>query len=160
MAPAFALKNAEGEKLALADYRGRPVLMIFYLGTGCTHCMEQLSAFAPMYEKYQEAGIDIVAVSTDSVEGLKFTYQISDDDAENPFPFPLVSDEGLEVFKKYRAYDDFEEMTLHGTFLIDGKGKMRWQDIGFEPFMSAEFLLGECERLLGIEKAVELSGLE
>ena len=38
------------------------------------------------------------------------------------FPFPLVSDEPLSVFKAYRAYDDFEKKPLHGMFLIDGAG--------------------------------------
>ncbi len=46
----------------------------------------------------------------------------------------------MRVFKNYRAYDDFEKMALHGTFLIDGMGKMRWQNIGFEPFMHVKFL--------------------
>ena len=36
-------------------------------------------------------------------------------------PFPLLSDASLEVFKQYRAYDDFEKQPQirHGTFLID-----------------------------------------
>ena len=157
-APSFSLPNADGELVSLADYRGRPVLVIFYLGRGCTHCMEQLTAFSPMQEKYAEAGIDIVAVSTDSPEGLKITYRISTDEAENPFPFPLLSDAEFGMFKEYRAYDDFEKMALHGTFLIDGKGKVRWQEIGPEPFMHPTFLLEECERLLGFDGAMELSG--
>ncbi len=160
VAPGWSLKDAEGKTVSLDDYRGRPVLVIFYLGKGCTHCMEQLNAFAPMQEKYAEAGIEIVAVSTDSPEGLKITYRISDDEAENPFPFSLLSDEGLGTFKEYRAYDDYEAMALHGTFLIDGEGKVRWQDIGFKPFMHPEFLLEESVRLLGFEeaKALRLSG--
>ncbi|MEO8495164.1 MAG: hypothetical protein ABI614_08840, partial [Planctomycetota bacterium] len=47
-----------------------------------------------------------------------------------------------------RAYDDFEKKPLHGTFLIDSHGMVRWQDISFEPFMDADFLLKESQRLL------------
>ena len=39
-------------------------------------------------------------------------------------------------------------MPLHGAFLIDGNGLVRWQDIRFEPFMDAPFLLAESKRLL------------
>ena len=39
---------------------------------------------------------------------------------------------------------------MHGTYLIDGKGRIRWQDISYEPFMEAEFLLAESVRLLGL----------
>ena len=55
------------------------------------------------------------------------------------------------MFKDYRVYDDFEEMALHGTFLIDGQGRIRWHNISFEPFEHAEFLLEECRRLLAFE---------
>ena len=58
------------------------------------------------------------------------------------------SDAKLEAFKAWRAYDDFEKMPLHGTFLVDATGLVRWQDIGFEPFMEPEFLLSEAKRLL------------
>jgi hypothetical protein len=49
-------------------------------------------------------------------------------------------------------------MALHGTFLVDGSGALRWMDISFEPFMSADFLLKESKRLLGLEKPVQTAG--
>ena len=39
-------------------------------------------------------------------------------------------------------------MPLHGTFLIDESGHVRWQDIGHEPFTEVDFLLREARRLL------------
>ena len=38
------------------------------------------------------------------------------------FPMPMLADPKLELFKLYRAYDDFESQPLHGTFLIDAQG--------------------------------------
>lgn len=146
----FSLPNAKGETVSLADYSGRPLLVIFFLGRGCIHCMEQLNAFTPMVEAYRKAGIEIVAISTDSVDGLNQTFQDSDEE-QHPFPFTLLSDESLDRFKAYRAYDDFEAMALHGTYLIDGEQQIRWQEISFEPFMHPEWLLEECERLLAID---------
>ena len=52
------------------------------------------------------------------------------------------------MFKAYRGFDDFEEMPLHGTFLIDGQGMVRWHDISYEPFLEVDFLLNEAKRLL------------
>src|SRR5439155_25394332 len=46
------------------------------------------------------------------------------------------------------AFDDFDGKPLHGTFLIDGGGRVRWQDVGMDPFMDGEFLLKEARRLL------------
>jgi len=179
--PDFTLPDAKGALTTLSTFRkkGSPVLVIFYLGKGCAHCMDQLNDFAPLTRKYAAAGIPIVAVSTDSPAGLAETFSdfseaATDADAaaetkseadagsegetepekpkaKNPFPFPLLSDEKLDTFKAFRAYDDFENMALHGTFLIDARGQIRWQDISYEPFMKAEWLLEECQRLLSFE---------
>jgi hypothetical protein len=61
----------------------------------------------------------------------------------------IVSGIGLDTFKSYRCYDDFEQQPLHGTFFIDGAGLIRWQDISYEPFQDTKFLLVETKRLLG-----------
>lgn len=149
-APAWTLTDSEHHSRSLADYRGRPVLVVFYLGAGCAHCIEQLNLLAPAAADFEKAGISIVAISTDSVEGLDKT--AAQAKREEGFPFPLVSDKDLGVFKAYRTYDDFEKMPLHGTFLVDGKGKVRWQDISYEPFREMKFLLDESNRLLGLSK--------
>ncbi len=41
-------------------------------------------------------------------------------------------------------------MPLHGTFLIDGNGRVRWQDVSYEPFTDVHFLLAESKRLLAL----------
>jgi alkyl hydroperoxide reductase subunit AhpC len=111
--------------------------------------MEQLNIFAPMAKKFEEAGISLVAISTDSVEGLRKTFPANG--SEPGFSFPLVSDRGQKTFKAYRSYDDFEKMPLHGTFLVDGQGLVRWQDISYQPFKETSFLLEEAKRLLRIQ---------
>lgn len=148
-APEWTLPDGSGKKRSLKKYRGEPVLVVFYLGRGCVHCIEQLNAFAPMTKAFADAGISIVAISTDSTDGLKKTLNKTDE----PFPFPLLSNESLDVFRAYRAFDDFENMPLHGAFLVDGDGLVRWQDISYEPFKETAFLLAESRRLLSFPAA-------
>jgi len=104
----------------------------------------------PAAKEFQAQGVSIVAVSTDDAAGLSRTAAIAKQNDD--FPFPLLSDHSLKTFKAYRAYDDFEKMPLHGTFLVDGDGKVRWQDIGYEPFTDLNFLVAESRRLLGLSK--------
>ncbi|WP_165700858.1 peroxiredoxin family protein [Alienimonas californiensis] len=153
----WTLTDVDGKERSLADYRGRPVVVIFYLGSGCLHCVEQLQSFAPLTEKFRESGISLLAVSTDTPDSLAMSHLVYGDD---PFPFPLVSDDTLEVFRKYRVYDDFEEKPLHGTFLIDGEGLIRWHDVSYEPFNRPEFLLEEASRLLEQSEAQVRTGAE
>jgi len=145
-APRWELTDGQGKQHSLADYAGRPVIIIFYLGKGCAHCIEQLGIFAPETDRFREASIDLIAISTDHIAGLRETVQ--QNKTGDPFPFPLVSDASLKVFRQYRAYDDFEQQPLHGTFLIDRQGLVRWQDISHEPFTKVDFLLRESKRLL------------
>jgi peroxiredoxin len=147
-APDFALPTADGRTIRLKDFQsqGKPVVVLFYLGYGCVHCVEQLNRFAPETKAFEAAGISLLAVSTDTVADLSKSLNTSK--TEGGFPFALVSDSGLGAFKAYRAYDDFETVPLHGTFLVDARGDVRWQDISAEPFTDTAFLLAESKRLL------------
>jgi peroxiredoxin len=144
----WQLPTADGRSIGLNDFRGKPVVVLFYLGHGCLHCTEQLSAFAPMAKDFDQAGIALVAISTDTVEELGKSLNAVQKEGDAPFPIPLVSDAAKDVFRKYRAYDDFENLPLHATFLIDARGQVRWQDIAAEPFGDPKFLLAEGKRLL------------
>ncbi len=147
-APAWSLPDADGKPHALADHKGKPVLVVFYLGSGCTHCIEQLNIFAPLTAQFAEAGIQIIAVSTDSAPGLQKTFAQAKD--TKGFPFPIVADPDFSTFKTYRAFDDFEHIPLHGTYLVDGDGFIRWQNISYQPFRDAAWLLTESKRLLTV----------
>ncbi len=45
--------------------------MIFYLGAGCLHCVEQLHKFGPKAAEFAQHGIEIVGISTDSPSDLQ-----------------------------------------------------------------------------------------
>jgi peroxiredoxin len=150
MAPEWTLADSDGKSRSLSDYQGRPVVVVFYLGAGCVHCIEQLNLLTPAAKDFESQGINILAVSTETPQGLHKTLQKSS--KPGGFPFPIVADPSLAAFKAYRAFDDFEDMPLHGTFLVDGEGKIRWQDIGYDPFTDFRFLAAESKRLLGLTR--------
>jgi len=144
----FTLTNDKGDSVKLSDYKGRPVIVIFYLGYSCLHCAEQLHKFGPKYGEFKKAGIEVLAISSDPFEDLKNSVESYKEDTKQTMPFPLLANGDLDIFKKYRCYDDFENMTLHGTFLIDAQGYVCWQDISYDPFMDPDFVLTESKRLL------------
>ena len=148
----WKLPDSAGKHLSLADYRGRPVVVVFYLGFGCLHCVEQLQALAPKVDAFRQAGLEIVAVSTESQPTLAKALASYEEEGDS-IPFPLVADPELATFRAYRAYDDFEKVPLHGTFLVDALGDVRWQDVGHEPFTEIDFLLKEAKRLLANDSA-------
>jgi len=144
-APDWLLPDSHGTLHSLNQYRGRPLVVVFYLGYGCLHCAEQLQALGPRTEDFAREGISLIAISSDDLEGLDMSQKNYSGDK---IPIPLVADPNLDVFKAYRAFDDFEDLPLHGTFLVDREGRIRWQDISYDPFMDVDFLLSESKRLL------------
>jgi peroxiredoxin len=149
-APEWSAGDGKGGRVAMSDFRGRPLVLIFYLGHQCLHCAEQLQAFAPLTKEFEESGISLAALSTDDDAGLAKSIE---NYKSGTFPIALASDPEMNAFKAFRAYDDFESRPLHGTFLIDAHGFLRWHDIGFEPFRDAGFVLREARRLLSFSGA-------
>jgi peroxiredoxin len=146
-APEWEVSDGKGGRFGLSQYHGKPVVLIFYLGYQCLHCAEQLQAFAPLAKEFEDTGIALVAISTDDDAGLAKSIE---NYKAGAFPFPLAADSALTSFKAYRAFDDFEGRPLHATFFIDPAGLVRWQDISFEPFRDAHFVLGEARRALDL----------
>ena len=149
-APAWSLPDGFGKTVSLAQYKGRPVVVIFYEGYGCIRCMKQLNDFAQQARDFANAGIDVVAISTDVPEDLKNALEPYE--KKGGFPFPLVSDAKLDIFKAYRCVD-FDDQPLHGTFLIDAQGRVRWRDIGDRPFNDPALLLTQGKQLLKVTTA-------
>jgi peroxiredoxin len=151
-AASWTLPDAEGKPRSLAEFQGKPIVLIFYLGHGCLHCAEQLKTFGPKVKEFRDAGLEIVAISSDDEAGLK----VSIENYKEPLPFLLLTNAELDVFKAYRCHDDFENQAMHGTFIIDGAGLVRWQDVGADPFMDADFVLREAKRLLAQKPLVTM----
>jgi peroxiredoxin len=151
LAPEFKLSNQHGEVVSLETYRGKRVVLVFYLGAGCPHCIEQLQTFAPLKDAYDAAGLTVIAVSTDSVAGLQKTLQVAG--AGDAIPFLLVSDEKLSTFRDFGAFDPRDNEPLHGTFLINPHGRIVWHNIRREPFMATRSLLDEARRVFSLDEA-------
>jgi len=145
--PSWSLSDTEGKTHTLSEFHGKPLVLILFLGAGCLHCAEQLHAFAPKTAEFEAAGFRVAAISSDDREGLQFSLKNYKD---GKFPFLLLADGDKSTFKAYRAFDDFEDEPLHATLIIDAKGRIRWQDIGHQPFMDVPFVLKEGQRMMKI----------
>ncbi|MBK9385672.1 MAG: peroxiredoxin family protein [Planctomycetes bacterium] len=137
--PDLVAKNAAGETVRLSDHRGRNVLLIFYLGDECAHCLQQLRQAEERNEKFAKLDTVILAISQDNVEEIAAQ--------QESFGLTLLSDEEFTMARRFRSYDDFEEIELHSTFLVDREGKLHWSRIGGEPFTDFDFLEKELVRM-------------
>ena len=141
--------NSKGETVRLSDFAGKNVILIFYQGGECLHCMEQMQAANKKADELEKLDTVLVAISKDDQKAIQ--------GYEEDLNVTLLSDPDFEISKAYRSYDDFEEIELHSTVLIDKQGRHHWSQHGGDPFMDFEFLLREIERVNGLsgDEAVE-----
>jgi peroxiredoxin len=144
-APKFALSDTEGQEWSLSSALSKgPVVLVFYYGYHCNHCVSQLFGLNKDLEKFRELGVQVVAISPDSAELTKKRYK-----KYGAFAFPVLSDPGNKVAQEYLVYQPSkvagqEGTLLHGTFVINRKGKIIWANRGEEPFTQNQTLLIEC----------------
>jgi mycoredoxin-dependent peroxiredoxin len=118
-APDFALKDQTGALVTLSSFRGdKAVALVFYPFTFTEVCEGELCALRDDLDRFESAGVQVVAVSCDSPFAQK---QWAEDQGWN---FPVLSDfwpHGA-VAQAYRVFDDDVGCAIRATFLIDEEG--------------------------------------
>src|SRR5580658_3956336 len=64
LAPAFALEDLNGNKVALASYRGKAVLINFW-ATWCAPCKIETPWIVELRNKYASQGFEVLGISTE-----------------------------------------------------------------------------------------------
>ncbi len=123
-APSFSLPDADGNTVALSDYKGRKVIVYFYPAASTPGCTKQACDFRDSLGELNGAGLDVVGISPDKPAKLaKFRDQ-------EGLTFPLLSDPDKAVLTAWGA---FGEKTMYGktvqgvirsTFVVDEEGRI------------------------------------
>ena len=79
-----------------------------------------MSAVAALYPKFQELGVVVLAMSTDS----RFVHKIWQEQelskmVKGGVPFPMLSDAGGRIGTVYGVYDEAAGVDIRGRFIID-----------------------------------------
>ncbi len=110
-APDFELKTLDGEKVRMADLRGRPVLLSFW-ASWCGPCRRELPELSALAGEYKDKGLVVFGVND---EGKGTARKYAD---EARLSFQTLDDSGLKAYKLYRV------RAIPSLFLIDKNGKI------------------------------------
>lgn len=61
-APETTFSTITGQKIALADLRGKPVIVTFW-ATDCASCLKEIPHWIELYQRYHHKGLEIIAVA-------------------------------------------------------------------------------------------------
>jgi peroxiredoxin Q/BCP len=124
LAPDFELISDEGEKVSLASFRGKKVVLYFYPKDDSPGCTKEACSFRDDYGQFLSKGAVVIGVSPDSgTSHGKFR-------AKYGLPFYLLSDPDHLVASQYGAwgektnYGKTYEGIIRSTFIIDEQGNI------------------------------------
>jgi peroxiredoxin len=140
-APTLDALDSARKTVTLEEYRGRNVVLIFYLGEQCVHCVEQLVAIKDRINDFSLNRTEVLAISSATPEKNAGSQRLGD------LGIRLLSDLDHANARRFKSFDDFEDLELHSTILIDGRGRLHWARFGGEPFMDLDFLVAEIRRV-------------
>jgi peroxiredoxin Q/BCP len=130
-APAFRLRDADGNLVTLADFAGRDLILYFYPKDDTPGCTKEACGFRDAWKQLQKRGVAVVGVSPDSPEShQKFAKKYR-------LPFPLLSDPDKKVMAAYGAWGEkvmYGKKTMgviRSTVWIgpDGKVRKHWKRV-------------------------------
>ncbi len=131
-APAFTLQDADGTATALADHRGRNVVVYFYPKAATPGCTTEACDFRDSLSSLAAAGYAVIGISPDTVEEIRAFA-----DAEG-LTFPLLADSDAAVAKAWGAWgektigDRTFDGVIRSTFVLDGEGVVQRAEYGVD----------------------------
>lgn len=122
-----AYHNDEIKNISLSDYKGRWVVIIFYPADFTFVCPTELEDVAALYPEFQEAGAEVISVSTDTAFVHKAWHDHSP--AIGKVDYPMGADPTGVVSRLFDVYIDDSGLALRGTFIIDPDGILKTAEI-------------------------------
>ena len=120
IAPDFELPNASGEIVRLSDFRGKKdVVLYFYPKDNTAGCTAEACAFRDRHDVISDMDAEVLGVSSDSPTMHKWFASL------HRLPFPLLSDEGGVVRKRYGVPASLGFLPGRVTYVIDKQGVIR-----------------------------------
>lgn len=123
-APAFSLKDQNGDVHSMQDVKGKWVLLYFYPKDDTPGCTTEACSIRDAWSDFKKTGAVVWGVSKDSVKShAKFADKYH-------LPFPVLSDESTEMIQAYGAWAMKKFMgrefmgILRISYLIDPEGKI------------------------------------
>ncbi|BCX15687.1 MAG: peroxiredoxin [Candidatus Parcubacteria bacterium] len=123
-APAFKLKDQDGNERKLSDFKGKWVLLYFYPKDDTPGCTKEACDIRDNFRQFKNLDIVVLGISPDTVAShKKFALKYK-------LPFLLLADEKKLVVKKYNVWGKKKFMgreyegVLRTSFLIDPQGKI------------------------------------
>ncbi|MFM8602240.1 MAG: peroxiredoxin [Actinomycetota bacterium] len=94
-APDFTLPGTGGRSYTLSEFRGQPVVVVFYPGDDTAVCTKQLNSYNNELDAFSGVGAQVLAISSQDMASHEAFA------ARHGFKVPLLADTDKAVAEKY-----------------------------------------------------------
>jgi peroxiredoxin len=128
-APDISLTDPQTGQIAhLSDYRGKDVLLVFFRGTWCPLCRDQMTVLSENHARLAQAGIVLLGVICENPVTVRHYLK------NNPLPFPLFLDGSRTAAKAmgthyWLTHEGFN-LSHPALFVLDRNGVISFAHIG------------------------------
>ena len=109
--------DSTGEKIFLTDDKGRVMFLNFW-ATWCRPCRAEMPAMAELYERFEQDGLSMFAVTEEPIEHVQ-SYL-----SNRRYPFTILHDTNGQLTKR------FQVRGLPTTFILDKKRQVLYSQMG------------------------------
>ena len=148
-APDFALKSTPDQTVRLSEFRGRPVVLVFYPADWSPICGDQVGLYNEMLSEFQDLGAEILGLSVDGV----WCHTAFSRDRKLHFPLLADFEPKGEVARLYGVYRSSDGTSERALFVINAEGVIHWSyvsPVSVNP--GANGILSALEELQGQEE--------
>lgn len=118
-APEFTLNGNGGTQHSLAEFRGQPVVLVFYPGDDTPVCTKQLNSYNNDLAEFEQVGAQILAISAQDIASHdRFA-------GKHGLKFPLLADPDKAVAGAYGTLGPLG-FPRRSVFVIDAEGIIRY----------------------------------
>lgn len=124
-APDFTLPDANGRPISLSDYRGKPVVLVFYPLDWSPGCSRQLDLYQQELDAFRDRNTELIGLSVDSI------YSHGAWAAVRGITFPLLADfhpKG-EVARRYNVWREPDGFSERALYLVNADGIIRYAHV-------------------------------
>jgi peroxiredoxin Q/BCP len=118
-APEFTLPGTGGASYSLSNYRGQPVVIVFYPGDDSPVCTKQLNSYNNELSAFEGVGAQVLAISAQDIESHESFA------SKYGFKFPLLADTDKTVAAAYGTVGPLG-FPRRSVFVVDGQGIIRY----------------------------------
>lgn len=104
-APDFKLMNVDGREVALADFAGKPALLVMFMCNHCPFVVHVADELARLGSEYMARGVAVVGINSNdtATHPADSPERMVAEAEERGYAFPYLFDETQAVAKSYRA---------------------------------------------------------